>query len=67
VAQGFRLVDLNAFVLPGQGERFNAIWARVNENRQSLWGWARWDFDGRDRELEVDGFRLVKLNAFVLP
>jgi V8-like Glu-specific endopeptidase len=67
-AQGYRLVDLNAFMLPnGQGERFNAIWRKSNEDRPAVWGWARADFDKRQAELQAQGYRLVNLNAFVLP
>jgi subtilisin family serine protease len=67
-AQGYRLMKLNAFVLPnGQGERFNAIWQRNNEERTAVWGWAREHFDGRAKELQAQGYKLVDLNAFVLP
>jgi hypothetical protein len=66
-AQGYRLVNLNAFVLPhGQGERFNAIWQRNNEDRTAVWGWAREHFDVRAKELQNQGYRLTDLNAFVL-
>jgi hypothetical protein len=66
-AQGFRLQDLNAFVLPGQGERFNAIWVKSQEERPAVWGWARTDFEAKAQELARKGFRLMMLNAFVLP
>jgi C1A family cysteine protease len=67
-SQGYRLMDLNAFVLPnGQGERFNAIWAKNNEDRTAVWGWARKDFDAQAAKLQSQGYRLMKLNAFVLP
>jgi subtilisin family serine protease len=67
-AQGYRLTKLNAFVLPnGQGERFNAIWQKNNEDRTAVWGWAREHFDGRAAQLHAQGYRLVDLNAFVLP
>ena len=66
-AQGYRLMELNAFVLPnGQGERFNAIWAKNNEERTAVWGWARADFDVRAKESQAQGYRLMDLNAFVL-
>jgi subtilisin family serine protease len=65
-AQGYRLMDLNAFVLP-EGDRFNAIWQRNNEDRTAVWGWAREHFDVRAKELHAQGYRLVNLNAFVLP
>ncbi|XQQ07781.1 MAG: S8 family serine peptidase [Leptolyngbya sp. IPPAS B-1204] len=66
-AQGYRLDRLNAFVLPGQGERFNAIWVRNNEDRTAVWGWAREHFDGRAKDLHAQGYKLIDLNAFVLP
>jgi hypothetical protein len=67
-AQGYRLEELNAFVLPnGQGERFNAIWRKTTEERPAVWGWARADFDKRQAELQAQGYRLEELNAFVLP
>jgi Bacterial tandem repeat domain 1 len=66
-AQGYRLEELNAFVLPnGQGERFNAIWRKITEERPAVWGWARVDFDKRQAELQAQGYTLVGLNAFVL-
>jgi hypothetical protein len=50
----------------GQGERFNAIWTKSNEDRVAVWGWAREHFDGRQAELHAQGYRLMRLNAFVL-
>jgi lysozyme family protein len=65
-AQGYRLEELNAFVLPGQGERFNAIWRKSTEDKPAVWGWARVDFDKRQAELQAQGYHLEQLNAFVL-
>jgi hypothetical protein len=67
-AQGYQLRDLNAFVLPnGQGERFNAIWQKSAGEQTAVWGWARADFDKYAREQAAAGFRLRRVNAFVLP
>ena len=65
-SQGYRLEELHAFVFPGQGERFNAIWRKSTEERPAVWGWARADFDKRQAELQSQGYRLEVLNAFVL-
>jgi hypothetical protein len=68
-ANGYRLTELNAFVVPGvpNGERFNAIWEKSNADRQAVWGWARPDFERKNSEMHVQGYRLYKLSAFVLP
>jgi Bacterial tandem repeat domain 1 len=67
-AQGYRLMDVNAFVLPGgQGERYNAIWARTAEDRPAVWGWARWDLDRRQTDLAAGGYVLAHIDGFVLP
>ncbi|WP_256490854.1 hypothetical protein [Sphaerotilus microaerophilus] len=66
-AQGFRLEELNAFVLPNGREHFNAIWCKSNEEKPAVWGWARDDFDKHQEELQAQGFRLEELNTFVLP
>jgi hypothetical protein len=67
-AQGYRLRDINAFVLPGdQGERFNAVWDKTTDDRPAVWGWGRADFDKRNADLKAQGYRLRVINAFVLP
>jgi len=48
-------------------ERFNAVWRKSSEEQPAVWGWARGDFDRRQAELHAQGYRLVELNAFVLP
>ncbi|HSO68272.1 MAG TPA: hypothetical protein VLQ67_01410, partial [Arachnia sp.] len=66
--KGFRLMELNAFVLPGgQDERYNAIWVKSTEDRPAVWAWKRADFDKLNSEYRAKGFRLMELNAFVLP
>ena len=65
--QGFQLMEVNAFVLPGQGERFNAIWTRSSDDRPAVWGWARADFDAEVQKQKKQGFQLMEVNAFVLP
>ena len=39
-AKGYQLSELNAFVVPGvpNGERFNAVWSKSNEDHQAVWG-----------------------------
>ena len=65
--QGYRLIELNTFVLPGAGDRYNAIWTKTGDDRPAVWGWARADFDKKEKEMEHQGYRLVEVNTFVLP
>ena len=67
-AQGYRLREVNAFVLPdGQGERYNAIWDKTPGDRTYVYGYAREHFDTQNANLEAQGYRLREVNAFVLP
>ena len=66
-AKGFRLDELNAFVLPGGEVRYNAVWIKSNEERPAVWAWKRADFDKLYTEYYGKGYRPVSLNAFMLP
>jgi hypothetical protein len=66
-AQGYRLVDLSAFVLPGAGERFNAIWIKSTAYQKALCGFPSYDFRQRQGTLQAQGYRLKNFDAFVLP
>jgi Polyglycine hydrolase-like, structural repeat len=66
--QGYLLMTINTFVLPNNaGERFNAIWTKTNEDRIAIWSWSRDDFDDKAYELYMNGYKLMDINAFVLP
>ena len=65
--QGYQLADLNGFVLPRDGVRYNAVWTKAGSDRPSAYGWARDDFDKKAAELQGQGYGLVALNGFVLP
>lgn len=66
-SQGYRVLDVNAYYLPGLGTRFNGVWEKSNADRPVLWGWARNDFNEHNRQLEAQGYRLEQINAVVLP
>jgi hypothetical protein len=67
-SRGYQLKIVNTNVLPiPNGERFNAVWEKTNENRQTVWGWARNDLERFHRRLQAQGFELIDLNAYVLP
>src|SRR6185503_20775826 len=61
--QGFRFVELNAFVLP-QGERYNAIWEKGSES-PAVWGWTIGDLNKLSVKMRAQGFQLLEVNAFV--
>ncbi len=66
--RGYRLEDLNAYVLPdGQGTRYNAIWVKSHEPWQWILGWTQADLSKADIENNKQGLRLARLNAYVLP
>jgi hypothetical protein len=65
-AEGFRLLDLNAFVLADGGVRYNAVWVKNSLDERSVYGWAPEHFDGVHTDNYAQGYRLVKVNAFVL-
>ncbi|MEQ1827133.1 MAG: sialidase family protein [Pirellula sp.] len=65
--QGYRLDDLNAFVMPdGKGERYNAVWTKTAEDRPFVAGWTKQDLDNRDMELSKQGYHVQRVNAFVM-
>ena len=44
----------------------HAVWVKTSEDRPAVWGWARWDFDRHQSDLQAQGYDLVQINAFVL-
>ena len=63
-AKGYRLEELNGFVLPDKSLRYNAIWVKSNRDQQWRIGWAREHFDGAHAEFEAQGYRLTRVNGF---
>lgn len=63
-AKGYRLEELNGFVLPDNSVRYNAIWVRGNRDQQWRIGWTREHFDGAHAKFEAQGYRLTRVNGF---
>lgn len=67
-AKGYRLTEINAYVSPGARDAtWNGIWIKTGEDVHAVWGWARKDFDKHQAELVAQGYRLLKINAYVPP
>ena len=67
-AQGYRLAEINAYVSPGATDAaWNGIWVKSGKEWKAVWGWAREDFDKHAAELQAQGYRLAKINAYVSP
>jgi M6 family metalloprotease-like protein len=67
-SQGYHLVEINAYVPPGATDAaWNGIWVKRGDELTAVWGWARKDFDKRAAELQNQGFRLLRINAYVPP
>lgn len=65
-AEGYRLLDLNAFVLADGGIRYNAVWVMNSLDQRAVYGWAPEHFESVHAENQAQGYRLTKVNAFVL-
>ena len=64
--QGYQLVNLNGFILKGDGIRYNGIWAKTGGDRTWVHGWTRDDFDKKAAELQGQGYSPVTLHGFVV-
>ena len=49
------------------GVGFSAIWTKATDDRPAVWGWARKDFDKKAAEMKSQGYKLIKINAYVPP
>ncbi len=68
LADGYHLVEVNAYVPPGANDAaWNGIWVKNSEDTQFAYGWAREDFNRNNEQLQSNGYRLVEVNAYVTP
>jgi hypothetical protein len=65
-SQGYELINLNAMVLPGYQVRYNAIWAKTDEQHPWIGGWAQQDFTNLNAALISQGFQVKELSTILL-
>ena len=64
-AQGFRLAQVQGYMLPGGGGvRYNAIWTPGSDGRPVLFGYALHDFRAQNGTYDGQGYRLTCIDTW---
>ena len=66
-AQGYRLVQQQAYHLPDGSLRYDGIWTPGTDGRPVVWGYTLADFKARNSQLYAQGYRLAQQQAYHLP